>query len=375
MEHQHPTIRIHQDWVGAVLSFELSEVETLTQSMLREFAANEVRPHAGSIDSAGSIPDDLLSRCWETGIVQALLDDDPRQRSRVLSCVILEELGWADASTAISMGSSMAYAQAIMDQGTASQREALGRLGETPFMAAVLVQEPGLASHPGSLSTVLRKEGDDFILTGTKRFAPIANRCGQFLVLARSDSAVQALIVPADANGVEIENPQGTLGVRGLALSTISFNDVRLSGDASLGGDNGCDKQRIIASSRIGTAAILTGLSRAVFEHIAPYAKERVAHGSALARKQSVAFRLADMVIDVPAMRWMCWRAASALEKGRDAIREARLAQIYCGERALAIADEGVQLMGGHGYIRDNPVERWLRDARTVSLLEGLVGV
>jgi alkylation response protein AidB-like acyl-CoA dehydrogenase len=119
----------------------------------------------------------------------------------------------------------------------------------------------------------------------------------------------------------------------------------------------------------------MTGISRAVMEFVMPYTKERVVHGDALAKKQTIAFRLADMRIETDAMRWMTWKAASILEQGGDATRQAQLAYTYCGEQAMWIADEGVQMLGGHGYLRDNPVEMWYRDTRTVSVLEGAVGV
>ena len=119
----------------------------------------------------------------------------------------------------------------------------------------------------------------------------------------------------------------------------------------------------------------MTGISRAVMEFVIPYTKERVVHGAALAQKQVIAFRLADMRIETDAMRWMTWKAAAILEKGGDATRQAQLACTYAREQAMWIVDEGVQMLGGHGYLRDNPVEMWYRDARTVSALEGVVGV
>jgi alkylation response protein AidB-like acyl-CoA dehydrogenase len=158
-------------------------------------------------------------------------------------------------------------------------------------------------------------------------------------------------------------------------MAAVSFKDVELSASARLGESAGCDVQRIIDSARTALSAIMTGTSRAVMEFVMPYTKERVVHGDALAKKQTIAFRLADMRIETDAMRWMTWKASSILEQGGDATRQAQLAYTYCGENAMWIADEGVQMLGGHGYLRDNPVEMWYRDTRTVSVLEGAVGV
>ena len=307
-----------------MVSFELDEIETLSQAMVHELALNDIRPVAATIDAGSAIPLELAQSCWRTGIVQALLDEAPGiKRSRTLSCVILEELGWADASTAVAVGASMAFAQAIMDYGTSSQREDLkaSAVGDAPLTAAILIQEPGLASHPGAIATSAVEAGDMLRLSGTKSSVPLAAQATSFLVLARLEGSIQAIVVPADAPGVAVEAPKGSMGLRGLGLTEVRFDAVELPRDARLGGANGCEAKRLIASSRAGIASILTGLSRAVFEHIAPYTKERVAHGTALARKQSVAFRLADMFIDIPSMRWMAWRAASELQKGRDGAR------------------------------------------------------
>src|SRR6266436_4552047 len=184
-----------------------------------------------------------------------------------------------------------------------------------------------------------------------------------------------AILVDRNSKGVAIGEKKPNIGLRALEMATVTFNDVELSASARLGESAGCDVQRIIDSSRTALSAIMTGTSRAVMEFVMPYTKERVVHGDALAKKQTIAFRLADMRIETDAMRWMTWKAASIVEQGGDATRQAQLAYTYCGENAMWIADEGVQMLGGHGYLRDNPVEMWYRDTRTVSVLEGAVGV
>ena len=271
----------------------------------------------------------------------------------------------------------MGFVQAVVDHGSPEQR----RQVETDFggpgvrAAAVLIQERGFAFDVGALATQATRTDDGFLLRGAKSFVPLASGCRDLLVLARCDGELEAFLVPAETPGVEVGIPKGALGLRALGVADVRFHDVALPATALLGEGAVYDRESLISSARVGLCAIQTGVARAVFEHITPYTKDRIAHGSALAKKQSVAFRLADMFIDIPSMRWMVWRAASALEQGRPAIREARLAQIHCAEKAVAIADEGIQLMGGHGYMRANPVERWYRDAQTLSLLEGVVGV
>ena len=137
---------------------------------------------------------------------------------------------------------------------------------------------------------------------------------------------------------------------------------------------SGADVQRIVDLSRVALSAIMCGLSRAVFDVTLPYAKERVVHGEAIARMQSVAFKLANMHIAIEAARWMALSAAVELDDAKTATRRARLAQLYAAKVAMQIADEGVQIFGGHGFVRDLPLEMWYRNARSLSVLDGLVG-
>jgi len=345
---------------------------------VQAIAVDFVRPAASAIDRSARIPAELLAQLWRAGFVQGILETEPGvARSRILSCILLEELAWGDSAVATAIGATMSYVQAVMDHGTAEQKQDVQRsfAGADFRGAAVLIHEPGFAGNVGQLTTVAEPDDSGYLIRGAKAYVPLAGHCQEWLVLARCNGRPEAFMVSADCPGVRLEPAAGTLGLKGLSLATLHLDQVAVARGARLGGAAGCDTSRLIASARLGISAMLTGLSRAVFEHITAYSKERVAHGTALARKQSVAFRLADMFIDIPSMRWMCWRGAATLGRNEDARRAARLAHIHCADRSMWIADEGVQLMGGHGYIRSNPVERWYRDARTLSLLEGLTGV
>ncbi len=157
-------------------------------------------------------------------------------------------------------------------------------------------------------------------------------------------------------------------------MADVALDSVSVVDSARLGEDAVVDVQRIVDQSRVALSAILSGLSRAIFDAALPYTKERVVHGQAIAKKQSVAFKLADMHIAIEAMRWMGLRAATELDAKQPATRSARLAQVYASNAAMRIADEGVQIFGGHGFVRDLPLEMWYRNARSLSVLDGLVG-
>lgn len=235
--------------------------------------------------------------------------------------------------------------------------------------------EPEFLFDISAMRTSAIKTSSGYRLSGIKAMVPLAHRCSHFLVIAKCDGALDAFIVDRRTKGVVVDDARPNLGLRALQMADVKFTDVELESNARLGNAARCDVQEIIDSARTALAAIMAGISRAVFEFVMPYTKERVVHGNALAKKQVIAFRLADMRIETDAMRWMTWKAASILEHGGDATRQAQLAYTYAAEQAMWIADEGVQMLGGHGYLRDNPVEMWYRDARTVSVMEGAVGV
>jgi alkylation response protein AidB-like acyl-CoA dehydrogenase len=362
-----------------LISFELTEEQKLAQAMVQELAVTTLRPAARDADNREAIPASILDEIWSTGIVQSQvsIDSDSAGPSATLNGLLLEELAVADAAFAIAAAAPIGFLSAIAVQGSAAQRKNLLPLigGDKYRCAGVTVMEPDFAFDVSSIRTTANKTRDGYRLTGIKGLVPLAGQCSQFLVVAQCDGALEAFIVDRNAKGVFVGEKKANIGLRAMEAATVSFNDVELSSSARLGESAGCDAQRIIDSSRTALSAILTGVSRGVMEFVIPYLKERVVHGAPLAQKQVIAFRLADMRIETDAMRWLTWKAASILEKGGDATKQAQLAYTYAGEQAMWIADEGVQMLGGHGYLRDNPVEMWYRNARSLSVMEGAIGV
>ncbi|MGI9590455.1 MAG: acyl-CoA dehydrogenase family protein, partial [Myxococcota bacterium] len=161
----------------------------------------------------------------------------------------------------------------------------------------------------------------------------------------------------------------------GLETAGLSLERVVVPAGARLGGAQGCDVQKIVDGSRAALAAVLTGVSRAAVDLCVPYAKERHAFGQAIAQKQGIAFKMADMHIETDSMRWLAWKAASELEQGLDATRACHHARDYAARMAMEVTDSGIQVLGGHGFIREHPVEMWYRNARTLGVLEGTLSV
>ncbi|GAA2223665.1 hypothetical protein GCM10010429_58010 [Micromonospora olivasterospora] len=351
--------------------------EQAIADVVREFARTELRPMASHIEDDPSVLDDALRSFGQIGLVQTLAEaglTGDELYPRVLSAIVLEELAWADANTAAAFSATTAFVRAVAEFGTDHQRRTvLATYADSSHAtAAITATELGLLDDPQSPATALTTTPDGLVLNGTKTLVPLADRCQHFLVTARHNERLVAVIVPADRAGLEIGPTRETMGLTAQRFRDITLRDLPID-PADLLGES--DIPALVNSSWTAASAILTGLCRAVHEHSVEYTKMRSAHGSPLARKQTVALRLVDMLIDVESMRWMSWRAATHIDKGIGGARTPRLAHALAVKRSNWIVDEGVQLMGGHGYITENPVEAWYRNAKTTATLSLTVGV
>ncbi|MDP3173870.1 MAG: acyl-CoA dehydrogenase family protein [Phenylobacterium sp.] len=358
-----------------MISFELSEEQKIVQSTMSEFAKNVLRPEARKSDDNAKLDDEVLAALWSTGLVQSQADED-EGGSSVTNAIVLEELAAGDAAMAVSLAASLGFAQAIATQGSPAQRELLATFAAGEInQGAIALVERGSGNDLLKPSTTAKRSGDGYTLNGVKTMVPMAANCSHFLVIADNEGALDAFIVPADTAGVRVEQSPATLGLRAAQLGQVSFNDVKLSGAMRLGEGNGADIQKIVDSARVGLTAIMVGVSRAVMDYVIPYTKERHVHGVKLAQKQTIAFNIADMHMGIECMRGMTWNAAWELEARRPATRSAQLAYTYASQQAMQIADNGVQAMGGHGFVKAHPMEMWYRNARALSVLEGAIGV
>jgi alkylation response protein AidB-like acyl-CoA dehydrogenase len=355
-----------------VISFALTEDQNIARAAAADFAINVARPASRAADESAGFPDGLLERAWALGLVQTAAGEEAPEQPSVLNALVLEEIAHGDAALAIALAAPLGFAKAIAEGGSASQKQTYlpQFTGDAPRFAALAVTDAGW-SRGIRRPTRARRVGAGWRIDGAKALVPLAKRCEHFLVTAAVGETDGAFVVSTNAPGVRVEAAKGTLGMRALEMADVVFNDVTVSDDATLAEG----PRRLLDLSRVALSAILSGLARAVYEYALPYTKERVVHGEAIARKQAVAFKLADMHIAAQAMRWMSLRAAFDLDAAPSATRSASLARRYAAENGLKIADEGVQLFGGYGFMRDLPLEMWYRNARTLSVLDGLIGV
>lgn len=368
-----------------MITFELTKEQTLIQKTAKEFAAGELRDIARDCDESSEIPKKVLDKAWEMGLANAAVpesyDGIGMARSVVTSALICEELGYGCASIAAAIMAPSTFIQPIIDFGTDDQKAKYLPLysGEKFAAAAAALHEPNFTFDVTNLKTVAKQEGNEWVLNGVKRLVPFGNIANHFLVIAKMGDQtglanIGAFIVPKDAKGVAIDTePEKTMGLKPLPKAKIILDNVIVPDDDRLGNAKGIDGRRLINTIRVANSAICVGLSKAVLDASVPYAKERVAFGEPIAKRQAIAFMLSEMHAEIESMRWMVWKAASQLDQNSDATKATTLAQHYVNKNCVIIADNGVQIFGGHGYIRDLPLEMWLRNACTLTVMEGVV--
>ena len=366
-----------------MISFDLSDEQKMVRETVGAFAAKQIRPAARAADESGSIPADLVAKAWELGLVRGCLPEnvggygDPR--IAVTGAIVAEELACGDLSFALHALTPRLLGFPVVEMGTELQRSRyLPPIAGDSFVAATAaIMEPAFDFDPADMKTTAQSVAGEYVINGTKCYVPLATNSEIILVYAATSSGrefagVEAFLVPRDSPGLRISGREKNMGLKGLATFELTFEQCRVNAQNRLGGENGIDFPRLLSETRVGMAAMAVGVARAAFEYARDYAKERRAFGTAIAMKQAIAFMLADMAIEVDAMRLLTWEAASWLDKGHDALKESYQARNYSAAAALAIADNAVQILGGHGYIREHPVEMWLRNARGFGVLEGL---
>ncbi len=359
-----------------MIDFEPSEEQGLIVETVHQFAEQEIRPIARECDESGSIPEKLLATAHELGLVANALPElhgGGGERNAVTAALIAEELAWGDLSLALAILSPGLLALPITDFGTEEQqREWLPRLiGERFVPGALALQEPRFGSDPFRPAAQARREGDGYVLEGAKCQVPWLDGGDAVLIFAAADGRPQGFLVERDADGLEVALEQN-MGIQALPTATLELHGVRLPTSTRLGGEAGCDLARVVTRGRVALAAMGVGLARATFEVARDYAKEREAFGVKIAQKQAIAFKLADMAIEIDGARLLTWEAAWRLDAGLPALREATLAYQQVRRVALDAADGAVQVLGGHGYIRDYLPELHLRNARGLASFEAM---
>ncbi len=364
-----------------MVSFEPSEEQRLIRDTVAEFARERIRPQARPSDETGLIPSELIQEGWQLGLVQATIPEafggGGQTHSAVTSALVIEELAWADLSIACHLLAPQLLVLPLVETGTEEQKRAfLPAYAGGRFQAATAaIMEPRWDFDTSELRTVARPENGHYVLEGQKCYVPLAAEAQHVLTYARlaDNGELAAFILDRDTPGLQVTEREKNMGLKGLATYELELRNCRVPADRRLGGEGGADIVRLLNLQRVGLAAAAVGVARAAFEYARDYAKERKAFGVFIAQKQAIAFMLAEMAIEIDAARLLTWEAAWKLDRGEEATREAILAKQYAANMALMVADRGVQILGGHGYIRDHLVELFLRNARGFATFDGLL--
>lgn len=352
------------------------EDEQMLADVVNEFAEEMVRPAASEANESCTAPVGLLKASLEIGLPILGVPDElggiATERSAMAGTLVHEALAKGDMGLAVSLLAPGAVATALSLWGTDEQQSTYlpAFTGDEVPAAALALSEPAALFDPTTPATTAHRRGDGYVINGVKSGVVRGAEAELFVVGAQLDGKAQLFIVESGCEGITIESDP-SMGLRAASLSrlvlkNVAVDQISLLGDAS-------DFLDCVRYSRLAWCALAVGTSQAVLDYVTPYVKEREAFGEPIAHRQSVAFMVANIAIELQGMRLVTYRAASRVSQGKPAAREVALARRLCAERGMQIGLDGVQLLGGHGFVKEHPVERWYRDLRAVGLMEGAV--
>jgi alkylation response protein AidB-like acyl-CoA dehydrogenase len=349
-----------------------------------EFAAEYLRPAAHDADAATTYPPDLVTKAVELGITAINIPEDfdgiAAERSSVTNVLVAEALAYGDMGLALPILAPAGVAAALTHWGSAGQQATYLNefAGENVPQACVAIAEPHPLFDPTALKTTAVRTPGGYRLNGVKSLVPAAADAELFIVAAQLNGKPALFIVESSSEGLSVE-ADPSMGIRAAALGHVELDNVAVPLGARLGEDDppSTDSAKIyteaIALARLGWAALAVGTSHAVLDYVVPYVKEREAFGEPIAHRQSVAFMCANIAIELDGLRLITWRGAARAEQGLSFSREAALAKRLGTDKGMQIGLDGVQLLGGHGFTKEHPVERWYRDLRAIGIAEGVV--
>jgi alkylation response protein AidB-like acyl-CoA dehydrogenase len=346
-----------------------------------EFAIDRLRPAAQGADEACAAPPELLTQANELGLsmvgVPEELGGAVAQRSAITSVLMSEALARGDMGIAVACLAPAGVSTALSLWGDADQQATYlpEFVGESVPAAALALLEPRPLFDPFHLDTRAREANGNYVLNGVKALVPRAADGELFVIGAELEGRGPALfIVESKTSGLSVERDPG-MGIRAAGTGRLILEDVSVPKGALLGGGERSVYVECVQLGRLGWCALAVGTGQAVLDYVIPYVKDRVAFGEPIANRQAVAFTVSNIAIELDGMRLATYRAASQVDQDIDFAREVTLARRLCAERGMAIGSDGVQLLGGHGYVKEHPVERWYRDLRAAGLMEGALVV
>ena len=354
----------------------LSDEQRMLVDMLEGFARDVLRPLAHDADAAAALPASLLNQADELGLAHYGVDEAhggmAGARTTLSNALIAEALAKGDLTLAAALLVPLSAANCIRRWGSTQQHgQWLPRFVAAhgaPVMA-IAVNEPRPLFDAQLLTTQARRKGKHYLLSGEKCLVVRGLDASHLIVAAQVDKGAALFIVDADANGVQ-RSPEPAMGLKACGTARLVLKAVKVPLEARLSGEQ-FDYQAFLDHAALAWCALAVGTGQAALEYVTGYCNERVAFGEPISHRQGVAFMVADIAVELDAMRLMVWRACARAEQGLPFQREAYLARLLCTEKAMKIGTDAVQLLGGHGFTKEHPAERWYRDLRALAVMAG----
>ncbi|BDU76105.1 acyl-CoA dehydrogenase [Mesoterricola sediminis] len=364
------------------MDFNLPDHVEALRDEVRRFAHEEILPHVMTWDEEGTFPEDVMRRLGEMGMLGVIFPEayDGAGMGYLEYAVVVEELSRVDGSVGLGVAAHNSLcSNHIYAMGTEAQRERwLRPLASGRMLGAWALTEPEAGSDAGALRTTARKDGDHWVLNGSKCFATHGTVGGVCVVMARTrhgsgPEGISAFVVEKGTPGFRAGKQENKLGMRASDTSELILEDVRVP-EANLLGEEGVgfkQAMKTLDGGRIGIAALALGMAQGAFEASVKYARIRKAFGKTLAEHQAIQFKLADMQVGIEASRLLVYKAATLKDQGRPYAQAAAIAKLHASETACRVAEEAVQIHGGYGFIKDYPAEKYYRDVKLCTIGEG----
>jgi len=356
-----------------------SEEQVMLREAAQSFALEKLRPAAAAADTACAAPAELLKESADLGIalmgIAEELGGAGSERSAMTNVLVAEAMAQGDMGLAVACLAPSAVSTALSLWGNEQQQAKYlpTFTADNAPVAALAIQEARPLFDPFVLQTRAMRTADGFVLQGVKSMVPRAAEAELFIIAAQLDETGPALfIVESSAAGLSVE-AEPAMGLRAASTARVVLNDVKLPATALIGEGAAAVYAECVQLSRLAWCALATGTAQAVLDYVIPYVNDRVAFGEPISHRQSVAFSVANIGIELDSMRLLTWQAASRAERGEEFAQAAALARRLCADKGVVIGSDGVQLLGGHGFIKEHPVERWFRDLRAAGMMEGVV--
>lgn len=368
--------RVRATAATGVFDLTPTDDEQMLVDVVTEFATEVVRPAAAEANDVSVAPEAVLKSSLDIGLpilgVPEELGGISAERSAMAGTLVAEALAAGDMGLAVACLAPGAVSTALSLWGSEEQQATYlpAFTGDDVPAAALAVSEPHALFDPFELSTSAVRDGDGYVLSGVKSLVPRGAEAELFVVAASLEGTPALFLVESATEGVVIEADPG-MGLRAASLSRVVLDDVRVGSTGLLGDTDGDAYAECVRLSRLAWCALAVGTAQAVLDYVVPYVNEREAFGEPISHRQSVAFMVADIGIELQGMRLVTYRAASRAAQGKSFTREVALARRLCADRGMRIGNDGVQLLGGHGFVKEHPVERWYRDLRVVGVAEG----